>query len=90
MTEGPLEPRTHVYLCRPAQYEISGCYWFGNPDPDWSEWKRHLWCQRCKIDFVPTHGGVFDGPIPVHGMALMGLPVDRMLNIETGEVEAVI
>lgn len=78
--------RTHVYLCSPAAYEISGCE-CGNADPEWSEFQGHLWCAACQIDFVPQHSGVFDGPIPVQGMTLLGLPVDRMLNLQTLEVE---
>jgi len=76
-----LEKRTHVYVMRPKDYEIAPCA-CGNDDPDWSEYEHRLWCQKCQIDFVPEHGGIFDGPIPVNGMRLMGLPVD-MYEIAT-------
>lgn len=81
-----LEKRTHVYACRPAEYEIAGCSFCGNADPDWSEYKGRLWCQNCQIDFVPEHGGIFDGPISVEVMRLLGTPVDRY-SIATGEIE---
>jgi hypothetical protein len=77
--------RTHVYVCRPAVYEISGCK-CGNNDPDWSEFEGHLWCATCQIDFIPEHNGIFDGPIPVNAMRLLGAPVDRICLV-TGEVE---
>jgi len=83
------EKRTHVYLCRPKAYEIAGCE-CGNDDPEWSEYRGMLWCEPCKKDFTPKHGGVFDGPIPVEAMTLLGIPVDRMLNLETNEIEEVI
>lgn len=65
-----LVKRTHVYVCRPRAYEISGCA-CGNDDPDWSEYQGHLWCQKCEIDFVPKSNGVFDGPICVEAMRLI-------------------
>lgn len=77
--------RTHIYVCRPAAYEIAGCE-CGNADPEWSEFERHLWCQNCQIDFIPEHDGIFDGPIAVHAMELLGTPIDRYC-IETGEIE---
>ena len=76
--------RTEVYVCRPREYEISGCE-CGNDDPDWSEFKAHLWCQRCQIDFQPAQNGIFDGPIPVHCTELLGAPI-WTVNLETGEV----
>lgn len=84
MTDEPLVKRTHCYVMRPNKYEISGCA-CGNPDPDWSEYKGRLWCPVCQIDFVPASGGIFDGPIPIHGMALMGIDL-RMYDTDTGEI----
>lgn len=80
-----LEKRTHCYVMRPAEYEISGCA-CGNADPDWSEYKGHLWCATCEIDFVPERQGIFGGPIPVHGMELMGIDI-RQYDLATGEIE---
>lgn len=83
MTE--LEKRKWVYVMRPAAYEVAGCD-CGNADPDWSEYKGHLWCQKCEKDFVPTHNGVFDGPIPVGVASLLGMSFDRF-NLATQTVE---
>lgn len=80
-----LEKRTHVYVQRPAEYEMAGCE-CGNNDPEWSEYKGHLWCNKCQKDFQPTHGGVFDGPIAVNVCAMLGLSFDR-INLETKELE---
>lgn len=84
MTAEPLVKRTHCYVMRPKEYQISGCA-CGNADPDWSEYKGRLWCPVCQIDFVPASNGIFDGPIPVHAMELMGIDM-RMYDIETGEI----
>jgi hypothetical protein len=86
-SEPTVEPkrRVRVYVQRPAQYEIAGCI-CGNSDPDWSEFVGMLWCPKCQKDFIPEHGGIFDGPIPVEGCALLGIDL-RCVNLETGEVE---
>lgn len=81
----PLEKRSWVYVMRPSKYEIDGCA-CGNADPDWSEYKGHLWCQKCEKDFMPSNNGVFDGPIPVGVASLLGMSFDRY-NLETKEVE---
>jgi hypothetical protein len=79
------DKRTHVYLQRPREYEISGCE-CGNDDPDWSEWQHMLWCAKCQKDFIPAQSGIFDGPILVQAARLMGIDL-RLLNIATGEIE---
>ena len=76
--------RTEVYVMRPKEYEISGCD-CGNQDPEWSEFQGHMWCQLCRKDFIPTQGGIFDGPIPINTVHLLGLCMATM-NIETGAV----
>jgi hypothetical protein len=76
--------RTEVYVLRPREYEMAGCA-CGNEDPDWSEWWGHLWCPKCQIDFIPAHGGVFDGPIPINTAHMMGLCF-ATVNIATGEI----
>ncbi len=81
----PVEKRTWVYVQRPASYEIAGCT-CGNNDPDWSEFKKHLWCQKCEKDFLPEHNGVFDGPIPVGVATLLGMSFDTF-NLETQQIE---
>lgn len=67
-----IEKRTHIYVLQPREYEISGCP-CGNEDPGWSEFKHHLWCEKCQKDFIPESNGVFDGPIPVNACHMMGL-----------------
>ena len=37
----------------------------------------------CQKDFVPASVGIFDGPIPIHGAALMGIDL-RQINLTTG------
>lgn len=81
------EKRTYIYVSRPREYEIAGCD-CGNEDPEWSEFTGHLWCARCQMDFIPAHGGIFDGPIPVNGMRLMGIDL-RRYNLLTGMIEDV-
>lgn len=80
-----LVKRTWVYTQRPMVYDIAGCE-CGNKDPDWSEYRGHLWCRACQKDFIPEHNGVFDGPILVRTCALMGIYFDRF-NLETEKVE---
>jgi hypothetical protein len=77
----PLEKRTEVYVLRPCEYEMAPCD-CGNSDPDWSEFQRHLWCSVCEKDFIPKHGGIFDGPIPINSAHLLGLCF-ATINIET-------
>jgi hypothetical protein len=50
----------------------------GNADPDWSEYEGHLWCKECKKDFIPKHGGIFEGPVPVELSEIIGLYFDRI------------
>lgn len=81
-----MEKRTWVYLQRPIEYEIPGCPTCGNNDPEWSEYKDHLWCENCRKDFIPEHWGIFDGPVPVHTSLALGLRFDRF-NLETEKIE---
>lgn len=69
--------RTWCYVQRPKQYEMAPCD-CGNADTDWSEWRDHLWCAKCKKDFIPKHTGIFDGPVPVHTSELLGIYFDRI------------
>ena len=80
-----LEKREWVYVMRPAAYEVAGCT-CGNTDPDWSEFKERLWCQKCEKDFIPAHNGVFDGPIPVGVATLLGMSFERY-NLATKQIE---
>lgn len=79
-----LERREWVYVQRPREYEIAGCE-CGNEDPDWSEFKRYLWCAACAKDFIPAHNGIFDGPIPMETARMIGIDL-RQYSIATGEI----
>lgn len=83
--EAPLEKRTWVYVQPPASYEIAPCS-CGNTDTQWSEFKHHLWCDKCQKDFIPDHGGIFEGPIAVTVCSMLGISFDRF-NLETNEIE---
>ena len=80
-----LRKRTHVYCQMPQVYEVAGCP--NNPDHKftWSEFEHRLWCFDCEVDFIPSHWGIFDGPIPLNLTMMMGISFDR-LNMETGEL----
>ena len=68
--------RTWVYVQKPSEYGISPCK-CGNTQTQWSEYKKHLWCAKCKIDFIPKNNGVFDGPIPIGVAGGLGLDFRR-------------
>lgn len=79
------QKRTSVYVMQPSHFEIPGCA-CGNNEPEWSEYKEHLWCAKCKKDFVPEHWGVLDGPVGVQTSLLIGLNFDRF-NLKTNRIE---
>lgn len=81
----PREKRTWCYVQQPAVYEIAPCA-CGNHDTQWSEYKGHLWCAKCEIDFIPEHGGIFDGPIGIGVCGLLGISFDR-INLLTQTIE---
>ncbi len=72
-----LVKRTHVFLQSPSVYAIPGCS-CGNEDTQWSEYQAHLWCDKCAIDFIPEHNGVFDGPIMMNLAQSMGMSFSRL------------
>lgn len=80
-----LEKRKWVYISRPADFGMDPCD-CGNKDIEWSEYKGHLWCEKCQKDYVPEHLGILDGPIPVGAARMMGISFDRF-NLETKTVE---
>lgn len=79
-----LEKRDWCYIQQPAVYEIAPCP-CGNTQTQWSEFKKHLWCDKCQKDFVPAHNGIFDGPIPAYTAMLMGISFDR-INLATQQI----
>lgn len=75
--------RENCLVQAPAVYEIAPCRFCGGHNTTWSEFKDYIWCFDCEIDYYPEHGGIFDGPIPVHLALMMGLSFDR-IEISTG------
>lgn len=73
------------YIQQPSAYEIAPCA-CGNVDTQWSEFEGRLWCDRCAVDFIPAHDGIFDGPIPITVATMLGMSFDRF-NLETNQVE---
>ena len=80
-----LEKREWCYVQPPQTYEIAPCD-CGTVATQWSEYKGHLWCEECQKDFIPSHNGLFDGPIGVELCRMLGISFDRV-NLKTGEVE---
>jgi len=70
------EKRTWCYVQQPPAYEVAPCS-CGNSKTQWSEYMGHLWCDKCEKDFIPAHGGIFDGPIPIELASMMGISFDR-------------
>jgi hypothetical protein len=79
-----LKKRKKCYVMPPRAFEIAGCD-CGNQNTQWSEYEGHLWCAKCEKDFIPAHGGIFDGPIPVGTCRILGIRFDE-IDLETGEV----
>lgn len=77
--------REWCYVQQPAVFSIAPCA-CGNADLMWSEFEKHVWCARCQLDFIPAHGGIFDGPIPIRACALLGIRFDRFV-IATGAIQ---
>lgn len=77
--------RTHVYCQHPDVYEIEGCPNDKGHKTTWSEYEDHLWCFECEMDYIPTHWGIFPGPIPMGLCEMMGISFDRIC-IKTNKV----
>lgn len=69
--------RTWIYVQPPAAYGIAA-HACRKDVAQWSEYKGHLWCRHCEVDFIPAHNGVFDGPIPGDVAAGLGFDFRRM------------
>lgn len=76
--------RAWCYVQQPSRYDVAPCD-CGNHETQWSEWKDHLWCDKCQKDFIPEHYGIFDGPIPAGVAQMLGISFDR-INLETMEI----
>ncbi|MFK4135916.1 hypothetical protein ACI2KR_27080 [Pseudomonas luteola] len=80
-----LPRRNWCYMQAPAIFGMAPCA-CGSEKTTWSEFEKHLWCDSCKIDFIPQHSGIFDGPILIKTAMLMGISFDRF-NLATRTVE---
>lgn len=77
--------RTWIYAQSPAIYGLSLCK-CGHKNPEWSEFEKRLWCPKCKKDFIPKSGGVFDSPILVECCALLGIFFHR-IDLKTDQFQ---
>ena len=69
----------------PAAYGLPPCK-CGNKNIQWSEYEGRLWCDRCELDFIPTHHGMFSTPIPITVCEILGISFDR-INLKTNKIE---
>jgi hypothetical protein len=77
--------RTWCYAQKPSVYDIAKCK-CGHAEPEWSEFEKHLWCPTCQLDFIPSHNGVFGGPILVETCEMLGIFFHR-INLQTDQLE---
>lgn len=80
-----LPKRTWCYAQPPRAFEVAPCA-CGNNETQWSEFQKHLWCDKCQKDFIPEHNGIFDGPVLVGVCRMFGIVFDR-INLETQQLE---
>lgn len=80
-----LQKRVWCYVQQPSSFDIPPCS-CGNKETQWSEYRNHLWCEKCQKDFIPDHWGVLDGPILVGVSELLGISFDR-INLKTHKLE---
>lgn len=76
-----MQKRDWHYIYPPQAFECT-CEKCGGTNLQWSEWKEHIWCNDCKIDFDPGNGitaGIFSGPIAMGVCSLLGLSFDKLL-----------
>ena len=78
-----MRKRRWCYAQYPRVYEVL-CDLCAGHNTTWSEYERHIWCYDCKKDTKGT-GGIFDGPIPIGAMNILGVRFDR-INLKTGKI----
>ena len=71
-----MKKRKWIYVCNPVKYDIL-CDKCGSGNIAWSEFEHKIWCYDCKID-TPGTPGIFDGPIPMGVMEILGAPLWRL------------
>ena len=79
-----MKKRKWCYVVPPYMFDIA-CDKCEGSNIAWSEFEHCIWCFDCKIDTRGT-GGIFDGPIPLHAVYLLGLTFDKV-NLETNQIE---
>ena len=79
-----MKRRTWHYVMNPRDYEIH-CDKCGGLNIQWSEYEHMIWCYDCKVD-TPGDGGIFDGPIPMGLMEMLGISLDRW-NMKKQRIE---
>lgn len=77
-----MKKRTEIFIQNPKKYEIL-CDICGGNNIEWSEFEHKIWCYVCKKDTDGT-GGVFDGPIAMTGLEVLGVCFDK-IDLKTGE-----
>ena len=82
MTETNRTLRERIFVIEPARYEIR-CDLCDGTNITWSEYEHSIWCYDCLADTEGT-GGIFDGPIPLGAVALIGLSLDKV-DLKTGQ-----
>ena len=70
-----MKKRKWIYVCNPKKYDIT-CDKCGGTNIEWSEFEHKIWCYFCKLD-LPGTPGIFDGPIPMGVMEILGAPLWR-------------
>lgn len=78
--------REWCYIQAPHVFELPGCS-CGNENIQWSEYQGHLWCDKCQLDFMPEHNGIFDNPIGIGMAKMLGITFTR-INLKTDLLEA--
>jgi len=66
----------------PKEYEMH-CDICKGTNITWSEYDHMIWCYDCQKD-TKGFGGVFEGPIAIGAMSLLGMSLDR-INLRTGK-----
>lgn len=83
MKQKRLRKRKWVYVHHPTRYDIRCDHcWDGDLNEtgtniDWSEYEHLIWCYDCKKD-LPGFAGIFDGPIPIGAMEMLGVSLNRI------------